>query len=310
MRGAAKAFLVSSRSQGNNGGNNRTNNYGGGEGGGPQNNYQMGGMPFFPPRYPPYGNEPDDMMRGEVDNRFRDRRGREHYNNGRFAPMRNEMRNEMGGNEPEEMRGGMPDEMGAEMRGRYRNEMRRGNRNEMRGGYDMRMDGNESGSEPVENRRGYRNDGREGGGGVRSGGYDEPNQIGFRADGGFLRMLGGESKSGQMEKGHGSGKSVEPIDQETAEEWTSKMHNADGTRGPHWSMEQTKQVMQQRNINVDPIEFFVAMNMVYSDYSKVAKTHGVNSVDFYADFAKAFLEDKDANPEKLALYYECIVKQK
>lgn len=302
MRGAAKAFLVSSRSQGGNGGNNRANNYGGGEGGGPQNNYPMGGMPYFPPRLPPYGNEPDEMMRGEVDNRFRDRRGREHYDNGRFAPMRNEMRNEMGGNESEEMRGEMPNEM----RGGNRNEMRRGNRNEMRGGYEMRMDGNESGYEPVENRRGYRNEGRNEG--FRAGGYGEPNQIGFNGEGGYLRMVGSEGKNSEMQRGQANGKSVEKMDKRKAEEWTGQMHNADGTRGPHWSMEQTKQVMQQRGIDVDPIEFFVAMNMVYSDYSKVAKMHGVNSADFYADLAKAFLEDQDAQDNKLALYYECIVK--
>lgn len=35
--------------------------------------------------------EYDDGMPNDVDSRFRDRRGREHYDNGRFAPARSEM---------------------------------------------------------------------------------------------------------------------------------------------------------------------------------------------------------------------------
>lgn len=47
---------------------------------------------------------------------------------------------------------------------------------------------------------------------------------------------------------------------------------------------------------------------VYSDYCAVAKKHGVNNVDFYADLAKAWLHDKDAVKDKAAAYYEYIVK--
>ena len=50
------------------------------------------------------------------------------------------------------------------------------------------------------------------------------------------------------------------------------------------------------------------MNMVYSDYSKVAKKLNVSNIDFYAEIAKAFLDDQDAAPDKLARYYEFVVK--
>lgn len=97
-------------------------------------------------------------------------------------------------------------------------------------------------------------------------------------------------------------------DQE-AKMWTSNMQNVDGTNGPHWTLDQAKQVMTQRGINCNPAEFWVALNIIYSDYCKVAKKHNVgNSIDFYADMAKAFLDDKDAGPDKLVKYYQFVVK--
>ena len=102
--------------------------------------------------------------------------------------------------------------------------------------------------------------------------------------------------------------SAKPFTQEEAKEWTSAMQNVDGTTGPHWTLEQTNQIMTQRGINCDPAEFYAAMNMVYSDYSKVAKKLNVSNIDFYAEIAKAFLDDQDAAPDKLARYYEFVVK--
>jgi hypothetical protein len=45
-----------------------------------------------------------------------------------------------------------------------------------------------------------------------------------------------------------------------------------------------------------------------SDYGKVAKKYGVDKADFYADLAKAWLDDKDAVPGKAMIYYDCIVQ--
>ena len=45
------------------------------------------------------------------------------------------------------------------------------------------------------------------------------------------------------------------------------------------------------------------MNMMYSDYCRVAEKVGASSLDFYAYMAKAFLDDRDAAPNKLARYY-------
>lgn len=91
--------------------------------------------------------------------------------------------------------------------------------------------------------------------------------------------------------------------------WMKGATNEDGSRGPHWTMEQTKQLQAQKNISCDPIEFWAAMNMIYSDYYKVAKKHGIgSSIDFYADMAKAFIDDKDARPDKMSRYFAYIVQ--
>lgn len=99
------------------------------------------------------------------------------------------------------------------------------------------------------------------------------------------------------------------LTKETALEWTGRMQNEDGTTGPHWSMEQTEQARKQRGIDCDPLEFYVTMNMMYSDYCKAAEKVNASSVDFYAYMARAFLEDKDAQPDKLERYYRCIAKK-
>lgn len=117
-----------------------------------------------------------------------------------------------------------------------------------------------------------------------------------------------EHRKGSYMAGHGSGESVPPIDSKTAEQWAEGMKNEDGTAGPHWTMEQTKQVQSQKGIDADPVHFWVAMNMIYSDYSKVAKKLNVSNADFYAYMAEAFLEDKDAQPDKLERYYQFVVK--
>ena len=104
---------------------------------------------------------------------------------------------------------------------------------------------------------------------------------------------------------HGSAEG--PLTREQAMEWVSGMENADGTKGPHWTMEETEKTRIKSGISCEPLEFYVAMNMIYSDYVKAAEKTGASSMDFYVCMAKAFLEDKDAQPNKLARYYRYIV---
>lgn len=99
---------------------------------------------------------------------------------------------------------------------------------------------------------------------------------------------------------------------EDAEAWAAKMQNADGTTGPHWTMEQTSAVADASGAGHDIPHwaFGVTMNMMYSDYYDVARKFGVNVPEFYAELAREFLTDKDGPgpEEKLCAYYRCIVK--
>lgn len=103
------------------------------------------------------------------------------------------------------------------------------------------------------------------------------------------------------------------FDRETAMQWAANMQNADGTAGPHWTMEQTTAVAESMGIQAPAVPRWawgVTMNMMYSDYCMVASKYGVNNAEFFADMARAFLFDKDAEGpgEKLAAYYHSVVK--
>lgn len=57
------------------------------------------------------------------------------------------------------------------------------------------------------------------------------------------------------------------------------------------------------------MEFYVVMNMMYSDYHNVFQRHGVESPDFYAEMSKAWLDDPDAKKAKTAEYFCHVVKR-
>lgn len=62
------------------------------------------------------------------------------------------------------------------------------------------------------------------------------------------------------------------FNEEHARKAVSKMENEDGTRGPHWSVEETTALASQYGINLgsrfNRYDWFVALNMVYSDYQR------------------------------------------
>lgn len=109
---------------------------------------------------------------------------------------------------------------------------------------------------------------------------------------------------GEMEYGKMSNKDIE--------NWKRHLKNQDGTMGEHFKKDQVMQAARQ--IGVNPEEygehiFPLVMNMMYSDYCAVAKKFGLDRPDFYAELAKAFLNDKDFGgepEEKVWLYYQCI----
>lgn len=98
------------------------------------------------------------------------------------------------------------------------------------------------------------------------------------------------------------------MDQRTAVEWVNKMENSDGSRGEHFTMEQTERIRKNRGWDCDPLEFWVAMNAMWSDGAATAKKYGVDKIEYWADRAKDFIKDKDAGPGKMMKYYKYIVK--
>lgn len=86
-------------------------------------------------------------------------------------------------------------------------------------------------------------------------------------------------------------------------DYVSHMTNKDGTKGEHWTLPQVKEYMSQHRefSHLDPNCFYVAVNMMYSDYYKPGR-----SVEEYATLAKDFLMDKDAPADKLKRYMEAM----
>ena len=216
------------------------------------------------------------QYRYEPEDRFTDRRGKPHYDNGKYAPRTAKQ---------------------------YRME------NIYRGEYEPMYGEYDGGRDPLERERKHRPP------------FTDPlaspmNKIGFAVGGEMERShemphdypeeMGW--RGGTMEKGKAGGSSVMPITKETATQWVRGMQNEDGTMGAHWSYEQVKQLMAQKGVDCDPAEFYATINMLYSDYGKVAKKLNIIHPDYWIDMAKAFLEDKDAPEDKLARYYKYIVQ--
>lgn len=117
-----------------------------------------------------------------------------------------------------------------------------------------------------------------------------------------------ERKGYQTRERHAREEEWEPkrLTKADAEMWVQHMQNSDGSSGAHWDYNQTEQVRQQKGYKCDPVAFYAAMNMMYSDYCQAARDIGCNTVDFYAAMAKAFLEDADAPSDKIERYAECV----
>lgn len=129
------------------------------------------------------------------------------------------------------------------------------------------------------------------------------------------RSMMGEGGEKQQEKqgmiGFGEhDKQGKKLTKDKAEKWVKKMRT-DGQKGEMWTMEDAKELAKPYGITEgqELIDFYAALNMVYSDYSDVAKEWGVDDEMYYAALACAFLYDEDgkAPSEKIAAYYKYVV---
>lgn len=80
-----------------------------------------------------------------------------------------------------------------------------------------------------------------------------------------------------------------PWDKQQAECAVMKMRNKDGTEGEHWTYDQTTEVMDKKNYDFNPAEWYYVLNMIYSDhYSQDFNT------DIYVRLAHDKMTDIDA----------------
>lgn len=105
------------------------------------------------------------------------------------------------------------------------------------------------------------------------------------------------------------------FNEEHARKAVSKMHNEDGSRGQHWSIDETSALANQYNIRLDEkfnkYDWYVALNMVYSDYYKViVNCVGSNNSKYFVELAKAWLNDKDIDEGKMWYYYVYVMCDK
>ena len=105
------------------------------------------------------------------------------------------------------------------------------------------------------------------------------------------------------------------LSKEDIKEWKKELQNADGTLGEHFDKTQIMSAAEKLGIRYngyDEKELCLTANVLYSDYCDALKMYVPQEKEaiVYTKMAKAFLEDEDAPEgwEKLAIYYNCIVK--
>lgn len=109
------------------------------------------------------------------------------------------------------------------------------------------------------------------------------------------------------------------FDEEHARYAVEGMENEDGTKGPHWTVEETTSVANQMGINLrsekhNKWDWYVAMNMIYSDFYKaVVAMTGSNNTKHFAELTKAMREMQNKidvlRDEKNALQTSAITQQ-
>lgn len=99
------------------------------------------------------------------------------------------------------------------------------------------------------------------------------------------------------------------FNEECALKAVSKMENEDGSRGEHWSLEETTSIANQYGINLkgekyNEYDWYVALNMIRSDYYRAVVTMtSSDHIKYFVELAKAWLNDKDIEEGKMWYYY-------
>lgn len=73
--------------------------------------------------------------------------------------------------------------------------------------------------------------------------------------------------------------------------------------GMRWTIEETTRAMKDKNWNLDPVDFFVAANMMFNDYNELLS----DNLDLALHLARYWLKDTDVKDNKLYNYYKYVV---
>ena len=74
--------------------------------------------------------------------------------------------------------------------------------------------------------------------------------------------------------------------------------------GEHWTYNQVKDYLNDKDIDKCYEKYYLVMNMAYNDYYDVAVNYGhQNDPEFFFEIAYAFINDEDAKPHKVAKYF-------
>ena len=100
-----------------------------------------------------------------------------------------------------------------------------------------------------------------------------------------------------------------------AAEWVESMEgeSEQHPRGEVFSWETARDLAQKVGNSTSGqrmIDFYAVLNAMYSDFSAVAQRYKLDTPEFYAYMAKAWLDDPDAVKNKAYMYYQYIVDHK
>lgn len=73
--------------------------------------------------------------------------------------------------------------------------------------------------------------------------------------------------------------------------------------GEHWNYETVKSVVNSKGITEHCKEYYLCFNMAFNDYGQLAEKYGQDEVEFCFDIAMKFINDEDAEPNKVAKYF-------
>lgn len=98
------------------------------------------------------------------------------------------------------------------------------------------------------------------------------------------------------------------LNRDIAEDIVSKFAVTDGSdkpTGEHWTYDEAKGMGDKVGVNwekVSKCEYYVVLNMMYSDYGKTVKKHGLPD-SFLGELANDWFMDADGDQDKTFKYF-------